>query len=638
MDTSYVNQSEQGLESAGNSTPSNVPPSYPMKSYLNFCPGGVSYDEDEADEHFYQLSDYSQTPPGSSNTNSPGTPRSQQRRTNLSSGERPDSIVYKAKVADDRLRLYTLLSGGRDTSLPFFLPSLSVLAHSAFGRLTGVPPTAAKTWADAMVLQFLDNSEYEYPKIVSMLANDGDIKNAELPRRQVFPATETTVNVLRRLLQQAEASQSTQSAGAGGTYRSRPCGYVFKRGDIAWNCRTCQTDSTCVICDTCFRNSNHEGHEVFFHRTTPGGCCDCGDAEAWKVEGCCDAHRPQTDETVETVSEDPDEAARMAAKGLKEGIDTLKYPPTALPPKFAAALGAVIGAAVQCLVQAVDGAGIGADPVQWKLRWSDEASRIWNSANNNEEYVMNKSSPATAGGVTTPLGFLGTGSDTVKELPQNYRFHLRLHNDDVHTFDEVIEALHEPRHSRRSQANPDDPQNQSLIPLREAANEMTHHVDADGQVTVKTYSSIGTALQGFRRLKSRGLHCAVVSTAQVDIEQRARALSTWLAEISAAHPAAAVIVVHALVQVGAGDEIGEVPVWRKPRTIPAWAGGDKEDETSLSRKFSAFPPHLASSYLTSEEAEKLHGLSLRIDMTTFKEITGKWACLVLWWHVGISNT
>ncbi|CAN0561831.1 unnamed protein product, partial [Ectocarpus sp. 12 AP-2014] len=71
----------------------------------------------------------------------------------------------------------------------------------------------------------------------------------------------------------------------------RVCGYVFKRGDIAWNCRKCQVDSTCVQCDACFRRSDHTGHPVYFHRTAPGGCCDCGDEEAWAEEGCCSRHR-----------------------------------------------------------------------------------------------------------------------------------------------------------------------------------------------------------------------------------------------------------------------------------------------------------------------------------------------------------
>ena len=46
------------------------------------------------------------------------------------------------------------------------------------------------------------------------------------------------------------------------------CGRVFRKGDIVWSCRSCAKDLTCVQCDDCFRNSNHEGHEVYFHRYT----------------------------------------------------------------------------------------------------------------------------------------------------------------------------------------------------------------------------------------------------------------------------------------------------------------------------------------------------------------------------------
>ena len=53
------------------------------------------------------------------------------------------------------------------------------------------------------------------------------------------------------------------------------CGAVFKKGDLAWVCRTCGKDQTCVQCDKCYRLSDHEGHEVFFHRSSGnGGCCD----------------------------------------------------------------------------------------------------------------------------------------------------------------------------------------------------------------------------------------------------------------------------------------------------------------------------------------------------------------------------
>ena len=571
--------------------------SYPLPAYLNFAPGGISYanTSDEADlkANEYLLQNYSQSPPPTQPP-APGTPRSSRR-----SGQAPDVLVHKAKLADDKLRLYTLLHGNQDTSLPHFLPSLSVLAGAAFGRLTGVPASSAKVWADAMVLQYLEDDDHSSKNDAP--TSHADVQNAgEAPMKTI---QDTTADVLRRIKTEQDASAANQVDLNSPNYRARPCGYVFKRGDIAWNCRTCQTDSTCVICDSCFRDSNHQGHEVYFHRTTPGGCCDCGDAEAWKSEGCCDSHRPRGDAIAQESGDDPEEAVRMSQRGRQEGIETLQNESTALPPRFAAALGVVIGAAVNSLVQAIDGAGIGADPCQWQIRWAEEATKIHNKAPNAEDYYVRKTE-------MTPHSF---SQGTTQPLPENYRLSLRLHNDDVHTFDEVIEALHEPRHARRI---PDE--NPSLVTLREDASEMTHHVDADGQVTVKPYAAIDAAMQGFRRLKSRGLHCAVVSTAQVDLEHRAKALCSWLGEVSAAHPAAAVLVVHALVQVGvSGESLAGVSVWPEPRTIPVWASLASEE-----KRFQAFPPHLASSYLSTEDAEKLHRAALEVNEPGFLELTG----------------
>lgn len=516
-----------------------------------------------------------------------------------------DSVVNQAKVADDRLRQYSLLSGGGDPSVPHFLPSLSVLAEASFGRLTGVPDSSVKAWADAMVLHSLETTTEIIPN------SEEDIYNTKPAAMKTV--TETTASVLRVMLEEKERHEDAQHLSSPSS-RPRPCGYVFNRGDIAWNCRTCQADSTCVVCDNCFRDSDHKGHEVYFHRTTPGGCCDCGDPEAWKSEGCCDKHRFTVESKVESTVDDPEEAVRMSQKALKESLEGLNNGTTALPPRMVAALGVVIGAAVNCLVQSADGAGIGADPIQWKMRWADEASRLKNGAAQNDDYSFQNP-------VVTPNSFL---SGLVPQiLPNGYRLHLRLHNDDVHTFDEVIDALHEPRQSRRNTPGEDELEAPPLVPLRDTATEMTHHVDADGQVTVKSFTTIGAALQGFRRLKSRGLHCAVVGTVQVSLEKRAKSLSNWLAEISSAHPSAAALVVHALVQVKLNDNFGAVSVWRLARTIPSWAALDTKDEAqACRRRFGAFPPHLASSYVTREEAELLHEMGMNVNPNALVEFTG----------------
>ena len=47
--------------------------------------------------------------------------------------------------------------------------------------------------------------------------------------------------------------------------------------------RDCALDESCVLCSHCFCASSHKNHNVsFFIALQSGGCCDCGDAEAWR--------------------------------------------------------------------------------------------------------------------------------------------------------------------------------------------------------------------------------------------------------------------------------------------------------------------------------------------------------------------
>lgn len=601
---------------------------YPVPAQLSFCPGGITY----------------------------ATLESVMLVQSPSLTEQPSRLVAAAKQADDCLRQYSLMhaaavpnAGDVTAKTPHFLPSLSVLAEAVFGRLTGCSAEHVRGWADAMVVsQYTNNSMTTKSAPEFVPGTEDDIIHTKPTAVTLKAAPENSVPaLLKRLLQDSE--QQLQASQA--RRPRRPCGYVFKRGDIAWNCRTCQTDPTCVICDECFRDSKHDGHEVYFHRTTPGGCCDCGDAEAWNVEGCCDKHRPMAppqpdhqaaardsgvDNEVKVPAfalDDPMEAVRMAATARQWAVETLTSDPaTKLAPRLLAALGVVIGAAVHCLMDAVDGSGVGADAVQWTKRWADEAARISNSAPQNEDYVFSDDDRQDQ---STGPATLQTFLTSNKTLPDNYRLHLRLHNDDVHTYDEVIDALHEPRHIRRNVNNANEQQQlPSLVSLRENATEMTHRVDTDGQVTVKTYNNVAAAMRGFRRLKSRGLHCAMVSTAQVDAENRARALCAWLTDVAASHPAAQALLVHALVQLPGrsnhdDDDLAGVYTWHPSRMIPPWTALWAEQEHSeygqlmpynevsaCRQRFDAFPPHLASSYLTREEAELLHGMALVVPSVT----------------------
>jgi len=645
-------------------------PSYPIPAYLDFVPGGIDYGSEK----------------------DPAT-LSQKRNRYMLCLIQPDSLVNKAYTSDRILRKYAIRYAYQNATktgdnkepfdVPYRLPSLSILAEAVFGPLTGVPATSVRKWADAMVLSYFEQDlETDVSKSLDDILAADDVELLTEFQRQMdsapplspssmkassAPSSPThihssndLVTALKSLHQkQMEANVSNNNPKS--PLPVRPCGYVFQRNDIAWNCRTCQTDSTCVLCESCYQNSDHEGHDVYFHRTSPGGCCDCGDAEAWRVEGCCSLHRPRdmnsndfnSDTCMEidaTKSEDVDmssigvsysglseenksdfEAVRASMKGRADGELCVKE---MLPPRLAAAMAVVIGAAVQTSIQAIDGAAIGADPVQWTRRWADQIRKIRDGHAFDEECVLsaNRSCANTIGDAMN------------LEFPKKFKLQLRLHNDDVHTYDEVIEALHQRRRiygapTHPKDGNPETDVTNGIISTLDQAKDLTTHVDTDGQVIARGYSTMEGAKAGFGRLKSSGLHCAIVSTPQMDLELRARVLLSWLSEVSAAHPAVAALVVHAFVDVTEGsDPLGGAYVWPHSRMIPPWSFShgyfsstrvaiNEEDDDDVNyvpgwrQRMEVFPPNLHSSYLTREEARQLHklGLSAPIEVSSPKK-------------------
>uniref|UniRef100_A0A182N0G2 E3 ubiquitin-protein ligase n=1 Tax=Anopheles dirus TaxID=7168 RepID=A0A182N0G2_9DIPT len=72
--------------------------------------------------------------------------------------------------------------------------------------------------------------------------------------------------------------------------KSSVCGRVFKIGEPTYSCRECSMDPTCVLCSNCFKKSTHRTHKYKMATSGGGGCCDCGDLEAWKKDPFCEEH------------------------------------------------------------------------------------------------------------------------------------------------------------------------------------------------------------------------------------------------------------------------------------------------------------------------------------------------------------
>ncbi|MCJ1446568.1 MAG: hypothetical protein MMC23_007073 [Stictis urceolatum] len=100
--------------------------------------------------------------------------------------------------------------------------------------------------------------------------------------------------------------------------RGKPCGHIFKAGEATYRCQTCTVDDTCVLCSRCYESSDHTGHRIQIS-ISPGnsGCCDCGDAEAWRLPVNCAIHSANASDSSNKGKEalkipsDLDESIRM---------------------------------------------------------------------------------------------------------------------------------------------------------------------------------------------------------------------------------------------------------------------------------------------------------------------------------------
>ena len=84
-------------------------------------------------------------------------------------------------------------------------------------------------------------------------------------------------------------------AFAGVSSKGGVCGKVLTSADSGWKCQDCELDPTCIICSECFEKGDHKGHRIFFKKSV-SGMCDCGDPEAWRLEGNCSDHSGFTNE------------------------------------------------------------------------------------------------------------------------------------------------------------------------------------------------------------------------------------------------------------------------------------------------------------------------------------------------------
>lgn len=286
-----------------------------------------------------------------------------------------------------------------------------------------------------------------------------------------------------------EEADRVDSAGFFERFKQRSanqvlCGYLFQRNDIVFNCKTCQADETCVLCLKCFQNGNHDGHDVFFHRTTPGGVCDCGDSEAWAPEGFCIHHGLRNGKS----SNDGEEEVSTAASG------SMPLPPDLL--RVADALfEAVVGFCVEMAQRSIH--SFDAERVDSQGRQMLHAIRAQLQQEKQEQSIFTSTFPFSA----------VTGGPTVDER----QFHVRICNDDVHSDEDLIRSL-----------------NQKRIPN---AEELVRAIDSTGSELVSVNLALRHALTLMQELKAEGWHVSVVNDQHIQDEDVLLAVTRWIKHI-----------------------------------------------------------------------------------------------------------
>ncbi|KAH9947349.1 hypothetical protein B0H21DRAFT_339112 [Amylocystis lapponica] len=114
------------------------------------------------------------------------------------------------------------------------------------------------------------------------------------PYAHLFLPNSNSSLPLHATLSEVQASSSSNKDPL--VLPGRPCGHIFKKGESCFRCKDCAIDDSCVLCSRCFEATDHVDHNVsFFIAQQSGGCCDCGDAEAWRMSIHCPYHPPSAE-------------------------------------------------------------------------------------------------------------------------------------------------------------------------------------------------------------------------------------------------------------------------------------------------------------------------------------------------------
>ncbi|KAI0960979.1 hypothetical protein AcV7_000205 [Taiwanofungus camphoratus] len=263
----------------------------------------------------------------------------------------------------------------------------------------------------------------------------------------------------------------------------RPCGHIFKKGESCFRCKDCALDDSCVLCSRCFEATDHTDHNVsFFIAQQSGGCCDCGDIEAWRQSINCPYHPPNA-ETSEYLSAFAMKTLQTTPRATPRVMTGQDVPPAkdypyrvSVPPELRDTMSRTIGYALDFVLDTLD--------------------------HSPDETVP----PADE----TSLRSQPSGDPMTRD-----QFCIIVWNDDKHSFEEVIQLLR-------------DVTNRS----RDEASVVADHIDDQGREIVDMNTNVARLLEMAHCISQIDLGVTVRRAYDTFREQVAAVIIEWLLDLT----------------------------------------------------------------------------------------------------------
>ncbi|KAL1952373.1 hypothetical protein VTO73DRAFT_1522 [Trametes versicolor] len=265
----------------------------------------------------------------------------------------------------------------------------------------------------------------------------------------------------------------------------RPCGHIFKKGESCFRCKDCALDDSCVLCSRCFESIDHTDHNVsFFIAQQSGGCCDCGDVEAWRQPINCPFH-PYSIENAEYINGFQAKTFRDPPRPHPKTLTGHDIPPVKnypfrvhVPPDLRDSISRTIGYAIDFILDTLD-------------------------SSPDETFMATPPSEAV-------LRLQPTGDPLMHD-----QFAIVVWNDDKHSFDEVIELLH-------------DITNRS----REEAAQIADRIDEHGRDIIEMSGNSARLLDMARAIAQIDLGVTVRRAFDTFREQVSAVIIEWLLDLT----------------------------------------------------------------------------------------------------------